>query len=115
MTTNIQKLFSRRAQFCNQLASCEEMIQGTLVTKYLKCGKPGCRCTTGSPHGPKYYISDKVEGHTRMLYVPTNAIAVVRKQIQLYRQFKKIGAKISKINRAMLLQNKNQSAKRRNG
>jgi hypothetical protein len=107
MVTKMQRLLSKRAQLCDQLASCAEMVQGTLVTKYLKCGKPRCRCEKGSPHGPKYYVSDKTGGLTRMLYVPVDTITDVQKRIALHHRFKKIGAEISKINRALLILNKN--------
>ena len=113
MTIKTQRILGKRTQLCKQLTGCTDMLRGTLVIKYLKCGRPGCRCGKGSPHGPKYYLSDKYNGVTRMLYVPADTIAAVRKQIALHHRFKKISAEISKINRAVLLQNKKQTTKRR--
>ncbi len=30
-------------------------VPGTVVTSWVRCGKPGCRCVTGQPHGPYVY------------------------------------------------------------
>ncbi len=84
MTIKTQRILGKRTQLCKQLTGCTDMLRGTLVIKYLKCGRPGCRCGKGSPHGPKYYLSDKYNGVTRMLYVPADTIAAVRKQIALH-------------------------------
>ena len=32
-----------------------EGIPGTVVTSWVRCGKPTCRCVTGQPHGPYFY------------------------------------------------------------
>src|SRR6476660_8949199 len=34
-----------------------QVIRGSLITRYTRCGKPRCRCVTGSGHGPKSYLS----------------------------------------------------------
>ncbi len=33
----------------------EEGIPGTVLTQWVRCGKAGCRCATGKPHGPYFY------------------------------------------------------------
>jgi hypothetical protein len=46
------------------------MIDGYWVIRYIKCGKPGCKCTGGEEkHGPYYYISRTQKGKTRLEYV----------------------------------------------
>lgn len=32
-----------------------EGVPGTVVTSWVRCGKPACRCATGRPHGPYFY------------------------------------------------------------
>ncbi len=32
-----------------------EGIPGTVVTSWVRCGKPSCRCAVGQQHGPYHY------------------------------------------------------------
>lgn len=32
-----------------------EGIPGAMVTSWVRCGKPGCRCAAGQQHGPYHY------------------------------------------------------------
>ncbi|SRR5712691_951633 len=40
--------------------------RGSLVRRFMPCGKPGCRCQAASPklHGPYYQWTRKVAGKT---------------------------------------------------
>jgi hypothetical protein len=40
-----------------------------IVEKYVKCGKPGCRCAAGQGHGPFLYRYWKEGGKTHCEYV----------------------------------------------
>ena len=42
---------------------------GTLQEKFVKCGKPGCRCSKGKGHGPYYYLAVKEKGKTKTIYL----------------------------------------------
>jgi len=107
MATREESLCGKRGRLTRQLTQVEEMLSGTLVKKYLRCGKANCKCQKGRGHGPKYYISDKSEGLTRMLYVPQQMLTDVRRQLRLFRKFKKLGREISETNRKLLLLEKN--------
>lgn len=106
MTRREQTLRTRRRRLTEELASLEGMLQGTLVTKYLRCGKACCRCQNGRGHGPKYYVSDKSAGATRMLYVPKERLAEVRQGLASWKRFRKLGQKISEINRTLFILSK---------
>ena len=43
--------------------------RGSLVRRFMPCGKPGCRCQAASPelHGPYYQWTRKVGGKTATL------------------------------------------------
>jgi len=42
------------------------------------CGKPGCRCMEGKPHGPFWYLSRRIEGKTRYTYIPKDKAKEVK-------------------------------------
>lgn len=48
-----------------------EELPGTLVRKYQKCGKKGCRCQRGFLHGPYYWrvFYDKVTKKQHWKYI----------------------------------------------
>ena len=59
---NIQKeptaaLRKRRNVLVRQLPPLQAVLRGSLIERYKRCGKPGCKCTDGPGHGPKYYLS----------------------------------------------------------
>jgi Family of unknown function (DUF6788) len=83
-----------------------EMLQGSLVEKFVRCGKDNCRCANGTGHGPVYYLSFKEKGVTRLIYIRKNEVGKVRKQISKFKRYKKIGGEISRINRDILKLNR---------
>jgi len=110
MATPEKLLLAKRRRLARELTELQEMLSGTLVTKFLRCGKARCRCQEGRGHGPKYYVSDKFDGGTRMLYVPKSMLADVRQRLRQFRRFKKLGREISEVNRKLFLLGKKKSA-----
>jgi hypothetical protein len=49
-----------------QIAQVGFVCSGSVVRRYMPCGKPGCRCQTDPPklHGPYWQYSHKVAGKT---------------------------------------------------
>jgi len=62
------------------------------------CGKEGCRCTRGEPHGPYVYL--QVAG--RLVYVPAGLAEVVRAQVETSRRLRGMLEDISAINLELL-------------
>ena len=61
----------RRAQLLKQMPALETLLRGSLIERYKRCGKPGCKCADGPGHGPKYYLSVSFPGRRpQMDYVP---------------------------------------------
>jgi len=59
-----------------------QLIRGSLITRYTRCGKPRCRCVTGQGHGPKYYLSvSKAGRRPTLIYVPLTMVAHVQEQL----------------------------------
>jgi len=50
--------FDINAKFEKILATRKDALfhEGTIYKKYIRCGKRGCKCNNGQPHGPYYYI-----------------------------------------------------------
>ena len=66
-----------------------QVIRGSLITRYTRCGKPHCRCVTGRGHGPKYYLSvSRVGKRPQLIYVPQATVAQVQQQLAHFQTFR---------------------------
>ncbi len=81
----------------------EASVRGSLIERYLRCGKPGCHCAKGRGHGPKYYLSVSYPGRRpEMQYVSQEQKAEVEKLLKNFHSARKIMEKIITINRELL-------------
>jgi hypothetical protein len=69
MSTNTPTLAMLQAeldQLKHEIAQVGFVCPGSVVRRYMPCGKPGCRCQADPPklHGPYWQYSHKVAGKT---------------------------------------------------
>jgi hypothetical protein len=69
MSTNTPTLATLQAELDRlkaQIATVGFVCPGSVVRRYMPCGKPGCRCQADPPklHGPYWQYSHKVDGKT---------------------------------------------------
>lgn len=82
--------------------SRKKLLYGSVVKKYKACNKGGCKCTKGLLHDPFYYLTYKQDGKTRMIFIKKNIWETAIKLNNSYRQFRKLRADITKINKKIL-------------
>src|SRR5258705_1870132 len=92
------ELRSRRAELVAALPRADALLPGSLVEQHRNCGKEGCRCTRGEPHGPYVYL--QVAGH--LVYVPAALAEVVRSRVEISRRLRDLLEEISAINLELL-------------
>ena len=98
-----QTLRRRRTSLLRQLPAPQAILRGSLIERYKRCGKPGCKCATGRGHGPKYYLSISRSGeHPQMDYVPQGYLEQVREYLANYQRTREILEEICAINRELL-------------
>ena len=47
----------RRHRLIRGLPPIEQIVRGSLIETYKRCGRPNCHCADGPGHGPKRYLS----------------------------------------------------------
>jgi hypothetical protein len=101
---SISYLKKRRKHLAVKLSSFDgDLIRGSLIKRYFPCGKPGCKCTKGLGHGPKYYLSVSFPGRRpEQVYVPKSYQDLLEKYLVNYQNLKDIIEQISNINREIL-------------
>ena len=92
------ELRSRRAGLVAALPQADLLLPGALVEQHRSCGKEGCRCTRGEPHGPYVYL--QVAG--RLVYVPAGLADAVRAHVETSRKLRGVLEEISAINLELL-------------
>ncbi len=68
-----------------QLLRGQDMICGSVVSMARTCGKAGCRCARGEKH-VSLYLSVKMEGRRRMVYVPPELEEEARRCVAAWRE-----------------------------
>ena len=97
-----RRLLARRRALAARLGDAEQMLVGSLVEQTRRCGKPGCRCAGGEPHGPYAYFAPRTARRGRLRYVPAAFAEVVRRYLREGEQAEQVVAEISAINAELL-------------
>jgi hypothetical protein len=79
----------------------EHVLLGSLVDQMRRCGKAGCRCAAGAPHGPYTYFAPRRPG-SGMKYVSAAVAASVRACLRRGEHVEAVLAEISAINVELL-------------
>jgi hypothetical protein len=83
------------------LAAADSMVQGGLSETSRRCGNINCACYRDPQrrHGPHLYITYRVDGKSRSLYVPPEHAPAARQAQQAWADFWKIGCALAELNR----------------
>jgi len=63
-------------------------LRGWIYRERVRCGNPGCHCSTGRKHGPYYYLHYRAYDLERGIwcrrktYVSARRVATLRRQIR---------------------------------
>ena len=68
-----------------QILHHHEFIRGSLVSMERCCGKKNCRCQQGEKH-VSLYLSVKLDGKRRMIYIPSDMEEQTRRQVDAWRE-----------------------------
>jgi hypothetical protein len=76
------------------LAGLGPFRRGTVLRRFVRCGKPGCRCQADPPqlHGPYYEWTRKVKGKTVSVRVTKEQARLLKQWIANARRLDKIVA-----------------------
>ena len=89
----------------SRLPAAEQLLRGSLVERYKKCGKPGCHCAHDRGHGPAYYLSVTLApGKTRSYYVPPQLRRQVSRYLRNHRKLREFLNEIIRLNQELLAQ-----------
>jgi hypothetical protein len=98
------ELIQQRQALLRHLRRLEPFIlRGSLIERFKRCGKPGCKCARGPGHGPKYYLSVSQPGtRPQMDYVPGEHLQQVTEYLHNFQQVRQLLEQICNLNRELL-------------
>jgi hypothetical protein len=99
---SVRQLRARRRALAARLGDVQQVLAGSLTEQSRRCGRPGCRCADGEPHGPYAYFTPRPHGRGRARYVPAPLAQVVRRYLQRGEQVQAVLAEISAVNAELL-------------
>ena len=93
----------RRTMLLRQLPPLKAILRGSLIERFKRCGRPGCKCARGIGHGPKLYLSVSVpKARPVMVYVPQEHRSQVEQFVANYRRTRQLLDEIAAINLELL-------------
>ena len=96
-------LRNRRHKLIRDLPPIEQVLRGSLIETYKRCGRPNCHCMGGPGHGPKRYLSiPQPGGRPRRDYVPNSAYPQAAQLIANFRKLREALDEIGAINAELL-------------
>jgi hypothetical protein len=98
-----KKLADRREALAVDLPPFSEIVRGSLVTRYRRCGKATCHCATGEGHGPAHYLSVTLKpGKTEQIFLSEEMLPVARQFLDNYNRWWAALESVSELNRRLL-------------
>lgn len=81
----------------------EEMVRGSLVTRYRRCGKPNCHCVETEGHGPAHYLTVTLKGgKTEQILLSEEMLPVAERYLENYKRWWAALEQVSDVNRQLL-------------
>lgn len=104
MAISTNELRKNRQDLIGQITAFDgKTLRGSVIESYKKCGKPGCKCATGTGHGPKHSMTVNFpKRKPENDYIPLEYVAQVKEYVSNYHRFKEIIEQICMINREIL-------------
>ena len=98
----MKRQLDRRRRVVARLPPFEDLLRGSVVVRFLRCGKPTCHCTDGEGHRATYLSVTLPGGRTEQISLPLELVPLVERQVANYRTWWNAIEEISAINREIL-------------
>jgi hypothetical protein len=81
---------TRDERFLEQVRRLLPLVKGSLAEVQLTCGTRTCRCHAEGPKHRGYYLSYRLRGESRTVYVPQGAVREMRRAHANWLRMKKV-------------------------
>ncbi len=110
MKDRVTQLTASRKQFVQQMPDLSAILPGSLLSRMVRCNKPGCRyCEkgTGKGHGPIWILSVSLGNRkVRQIPIPGEFKKEVEESLRAFAQMQKLLKQIAQVNLDLLKERK---------
>lgn len=96
------RLLRSRDAVLASLPPFSEVLRGSFFERTVRCGKPSCRCASGTGHPVACVGVTFAGGRTEQISVPRHLIPLARRWVGNYQRWWRAVERISQINRCLL-------------
>jgi hypothetical protein len=112
MKDKITQLTASRRQLVRQMPDLSAILPGSLLSRMVRCNKPGCRyCQKGkgNGHGPIWILSVSLGNRqVRQIPVPSELKKEVEESLRAFAQMQNVLKQIAQVNVELLKERKRQ-------
>jgi hypothetical protein len=112
MKDRIAQLTASRKQLLQQMPDFAAVLPGSLLSRMVRCNKPGCRfCEKGKGkgHGPIWILSVSLGNRqVRQIPVPSEMKKEVEESLRAFAQMQNVLKQIAQVNLELLKERKHQ-------
>jgi hypothetical protein len=101
---HVRDLLLEQRRLVSSLLRLREQLRGSLFARWGRCGKAGCACGRGSPHGPYYVLSSRSAGQGGFTYLEKAQVGHARRLVSASRQFRRGLRRLRALNVELLRQ-----------
>src|SRR5436190_10534375 len=94
----VRRRLAEQRALVSALLELRAQLQGSLLVRYMECGKPGCACHTGRKHGPYFVLSNRSGGRGSFAYLDAAEAARARRLVRRYREFRRGLMRLQRVN-----------------
>src|SRR5436190_15694532 len=98
----VRRRLAEQRALVSALLELRAQLQGSLLVRYMECGKPGCACHSGRKHGPYFVLSNRSGGRGTFAYLDARRAARARALVHRYREFRRGLQRLQKVNAELL-------------
>lgn len=106
------RLRQRKFALTREFQIPEDLLPGSLVVTYRRCGKPTCHCASGKGH-PMWQLTFMIDGKKRVEAIPKQWAEALLPLVEQGRDFKSAVAEVMAINAQLLALYKQQEKKKK--
>jgi hypothetical protein len=110
MKDKTAQLTASRKQLLQQMPDLSTVLPGSLLSRMVRCNKPGCRfCEKGKGHGPIWILSVSLGNRqVRQIPVPNEMKKEVEESQRAFAQMQNILKQIAQVNLGLFKERKRQ-------
>jgi hypothetical protein len=112
MKDKVTQLIASRKQLLQQIPDLTTILPGSLLSRMVRCNKPGCRfCEEGKGkgHGPIWILSVSLGNRqVRQIPIPRELKKEVEESLRAFAQMQRVVKQIAQVNLELLRERKRQ-------